>query len=209
MESGERLGARSPREGPGIPSVAPALQRDVNKPRIAIIISSVRPTRIGPKVAEWILSQAPDDVDAEIVDLAEVNLPLFQDAEMPGKGTYDQPTTIAWAERVASYDGFIIALAEYNGGYTAALKNAIDTVGPQWRGKPIGLVGYGAYGGGRAVTAMEPVISTLRAHRIVGPELKFGEQLGYDGTFTDAPDSALADLYAQVMAVIEADERAA
>lgn len=181
----------------------------MNNPRIGIIISSVRPARVGPAVAEWILSQAPSDVDAEIIDLATVNLPFFMDHEMPGKGNYDRPTTKAWAATVDSFDGFIIALAEYNGGYTAALKNAIDTVGPEWRGKPIGLVSYGAHGGLRSAKAMEPVLATVRAQLISGPALTLGNQIGWDGQPQAVPTAELADLYTAVTEAIEPDEAVA
>ena len=56
----------------------------MSKPKIAVIIGSVRPTRFGDKPAQWILDhvQKRGDVDAELVDLKDYPLPLF-DASLP------------------------------------------------------------------------------------------------------------------------------
>lgn len=164
--------------------------------KIGIVISSTRPTRVGPAVARWIADQAPAGFQLDIVDLAEVDLPFLAEPKLPAMGDYTQESTQAWSERVQQYDAMIFAVAEYNGGYTAPLKNAIDTLYAEWEAMPIGLVGYGFGGGARAVRALEPVLSTVKAEKIDGPELAFGTALTPEGDFLpEAPAAQVADLY--------------
>lgn len=167
---------------------------------IGVIVSSTRPTRIGPNVAAWIASQAPADVIAEIVDLAELNLPFLQDVAMPASGEYDQPTTRQWAEKVSGYTGLIIAVAEYNAGYTAPLKNAIDTLFAEWRDKPVGLVGYGFGGAARAIEQLKPVLRNVKALPVEGPKLVFNKHLSIEGDVLDGDVAeAVRNTYTDVL----------
>ena len=51
---------------------------------------------------------------------------------------------------------------EYNYGYTAALKNAIDYLHHEWRHKPVGFVSYGGVAAGtRAVQQLKQVVTAL------------------------------------------------
>lgn len=173
--------------------------------KIGILVSSTRPSRIGPNVAEWIAAHAPEGVQAEIIDLADVRLPFFQDANHPAQGEYTEPTTLAWAERVSGYDAMIFPLAEYNGGYTAQLKNAIDTLFGEWNDLPVGVVGYGFGAGGRAVEALRPVLQTVKAVQVDGPGLAFNTHISVDGELLDAaPAGELVDLYAALAAKVPA-----
>lgn len=173
--------------------------------KIGIVISSTRPSRIGHKVAQWVAEQAPEGVQVEIVDLAEVALPFLADPSHPKMGEYTEPTTIAWAETVSSYDAMIITLAEYNGGYPAPLKNAIDTLFAEWNEKPIGVIGYGWGAAARAVTAIEPVLATVQAVQVPGPGLSFNTELGMDGEIlADAPAAEVAALYGELAAKVPA-----
>lgn len=167
---------------------------------IAVLVSTTRPSRIGYKVARWLAERAPEGVTAEVVDLAEVQLPFFADVNHPKLGEYSEPSTIAWAERISGYDAVILPVAEYNGGYTAQLKNAIDTLYAEWNGLPVGVVGYGWGGASRAVTALAPVLASVQAVRIDGPALFFGTHLTPEGEFlpADAPLVEVAELYAQL-----------
>ena len=108
--------------------------------KIGIVVSSSRPTRIGHQVAQWVRSLAPEGVEADIIDLAEVDLPFLAEPEQPATGNYSMPSTVAWSERVRSYDALILTVPEYNAGYPAVLKNAIDTLHAEWNGVPIGVI---------------------------------------------------------------------
>ncbi|WP_214411750.1 NADPH-dependent FMN reductase [Sphaerisporangium fuscum] len=131
--------------------------------RIAIVVGSTRPGRIGRNVAEWAhrIASKRTEAEYEIVDLADQNLPLY-DEEIPAAvGRYAGEHTRRWAEIVRRYDGYLVVTPEYNHAPPAALKNAFDFVHAEWRNKAIGFVGYGAAGGARAVEHLKLVAVEL------------------------------------------------
>jgi NAD(P)H-dependent FMN reductase len=131
--------------------------------KIGIILGSTRPGRNGEAVAHWVLENAAkrSDAEFEIVDLAEHDLPLLDEAYPPSLGQYSQPHTKAWAERIASFDGFIIVTPEYNHSVPGALKNAIDYLYAEWNHKAVGFVSYGGTGGTRAVEHLRLIAGEL------------------------------------------------
>lgn len=165
-------------------SAKPSVVEYMTETRIGVIISSTRPTRIGPKVADWIVQHAPQGANVDIIDLADINLPFLGDSNAPKMTDYDQDSTKAWSATAENYDGFVIAVAEYNAGYTAPLKNAIDTLFAEWQGKPFGLVGYGWGGASRALNALQPVLENVSGVVVDGPRLHFPEELTIDGLIT-------------------------
>jgi len=133
-------------------------------PRVQVILGSTRQNRSGEKVARWItdLADARPDLDAELVDLRDYPLPFFDSPFPPKRALPDDPQVQAWAAKVADADGFIMVTPEYNYGYSAVLKNALDTLYYEWNDKPVGIVGYGAVGGGlRAVMQLRQVVVEL------------------------------------------------
>lgn len=173
--------------------------------RIGIVISSTRPTRIGDKVATWVAAHAPEGVEVELVDLREVGLPFLDEPAKPAMGDYVHETTRAWGEQVSNFDAMIFVVAEYNGGYTAQLKNAIDTLYAEWNDLPIGVVGYGYGAAARAVTALEPVLATVKAIQVPGPGLVITQHVSADGEILDAaPADEVRALFEQVQAQIPA-----
>lgn len=164
--------------------------------KIGIVVSSTRPTRIGPKVAAWVAEHAPEGVEAQIVDLAEVDLPFLTDLNHPKQADYTEASTIAWSQTVQRYDALVVTVAEYNASYPAPLKNAIDSIYVEWEGKPIGVVGYGWGGAARAVAALVPVLAHVKAVPVVGPGLSFTTHLTPEGEILEAaPVEELAELY--------------
>jgi NAD(P)H-dependent FMN reductase len=137
----------------------------MSKPKIAVIISSTRPTRFGDKPAAWILehAKARTDIDAELVDLADFKLPLFDapasDAWMPTPN----PEAARWQAKLNEFDGYIVVTAEYNRSITGALKNAIDWAYTPFNKKAVGFVGYGSVGGARAVEHLRTIMVELQA----------------------------------------------
>ncbi|HMN12046.1 MAG TPA: NAD(P)H-dependent oxidoreductase [Bellilinea sp.] len=133
--------------------------------KIAIIIASTRPGRVGPSVAEWVLQEASKRKDAkfEMVDLAEQNLPFLNEAEQPATGKYSHETTKNWSKLINGYDGFILVTPEYNHSFPATLKNALDMLYHEWSYKPFGLVSYGNLSGARAVEALRQVLINFNA----------------------------------------------
>jgi NAD(P)H-dependent FMN reductase len=75
---------------------------------------------------------------------------------------FQDPQVVAWSDKVSTADGYVLVTPEYNHGYPAVLKNALDHVVRQWRHKPVGFVGYGGPGAGiRAVEQLRQVVIEL------------------------------------------------
>ncbi|MGI5253886.1 NADPH-dependent FMN reductase [Actinacidiphila glaucinigra] len=134
--------------------------------KLEIIVASTRPNRIGPVIGQWALAQAKQHAgfdEAELVDLAEVNLPFMNEPHHPRLGRYVHQHTQEWSAKVAEADAFVFVMPEYNYGYNAELKNAIDYLHSEWHYKPVGLVSYGGVSAGtRAAQMIKQVVTTLK-----------------------------------------------
>ena len=132
---------------------------------IYIIVGSVRENRTAIKVANWLHQEIGNfslkDIQTEIIDLKEWDLPIFAGAHPPLTGIYDQPKQQAWADKVAQGDAFIFISPEYNHGYSPALKNALDYLGKEWAGKPAAYVSYGGSNGSRSIDQIRQVATQL------------------------------------------------
>lgn len=127
-------------------------------PLIQIIVASTRDGRRGERVAAWFaaLAEARDDLRCELLDLLAWDLPWYRDAVVPPRGEYSDPATLRWAEKIAAGDGYVLVTPEYNHGYPAALKNALDLIYAEWNHKPVTFVTYGGSAGG--VRAAEQLV---------------------------------------------------
>lgn len=171
--------------------------------KIGIVVSSSRPTRIGHLVAQWVSTLAPQGTEVDIIDLAEIDLPFLTEPELPATGNYTMPSTMGWSEQVRGYDALILTVPEYNAGYPAVLKNAIDTLHAEWNGLPIGTVGYGWGAAASATRQLGEVLDRVQAVSLPGPGLSFGQHLTPDGEFQDAaPVEDVRGLYDQVLAAV-------
>ena len=133
-------------------------------PVLQIIVASTRPGRVGLPVAQWFARHATDHggFEVEIVDLAEIDLPMFNEPAHPRLGQYAHAHTKRWSEVIARGDAFVFVTPEYNYGFNAALKNAIDYLYSEWQYKAAGFVSYGGIAGGtRAVQMLKQVLTTL------------------------------------------------
>jgi NAD(P)H-dependent FMN reductase len=134
--------------------------------KLQIIAASIRPTRIGYSVAQWIYQNAEVQhgfSEVELVDLADVNLPMMDEPHHPRLGNYVHQHTRTWSAKVMKADAFIFVMPEYNFGYSAPLKNAIDYLHAEWLYKPVGLVSYGGVSAGtRAAQMIKQVVSALK-----------------------------------------------
>jgi NAD(P)H-dependent FMN reductase len=132
--------------------------------RIAIVIGSTRPGRVGAAVGRWVheLARTRSDAEFELVDLAEVGLPLLDEPVPPLQDRYSKEHTKRWAATVARFDGFVFVTAEYNHGIPAALKNALDFLYKEWNDKAAGFVAYGSMMGARAVEALRLSLAELQ-----------------------------------------------
>ncbi len=141
-------------------------------PKVMVLLASARKGRAADNVLSQLQVELAKhtDIKWEAVDPVTLDLPFFDEPLSPmaidnGAGDYQNPKGKAWAEKVESFDGYIIVTPEYNHGYTAILKNALDWAGAKrWKGKPVTFVSYGATSGGiRAVEQLRQVIIELRA----------------------------------------------
>lgn len=137
----------------------------MSKPRLMIVIASTRPGRIGLPVARWFTERARENgaFDIDVVDLAELNLPFFDEPKHPRMRQYVHQHTKDWSARVEAADAFVFVMPEYNFGFTAPLKNALDYLNLEWAYKPVGLVSYGGVSAGtRAAQMLKQVLTTLK-----------------------------------------------
>ena len=137
----------------------------MTKPVLQVIIGSTRPGRVGSAVADWIIDRARTRGDFEVVvtDLAVVNLPIFDEPNHPRLRQYVNQHTKDWSEIVDRSDAFVFVIPEYNYGFNAATKNAIDYLNQEWQNKPAGIVSYGGVAAGtRAAQMLKQVMSALK-----------------------------------------------
>jgi NAD(P)H-dependent FMN reductase len=132
--------------------------------RMAVIIASSRPNRVGPTVADWVCSFTGDreGVSYELVDLADQGLPNYDEPQPAASGQYTQEHTRAWSTKVSSFDGFVFVTPEYNRGIPGQLKNALDFLYTEWNDKAAGIVAYGSSGGLRAVEQLKSILGELQ-----------------------------------------------
>jgi NAD(P)H-dependent FMN reductase len=132
--------------------------------RIGIILGSTRPNRNGEQVARWVYDNAVlrSDAEFELVDLRDYPLPHLDEPLPPSLGQYQNDHTRQWADKIASFDGFVMVTPEYNHSTSGVLKNAIDYLYAEWNNKAVGFVSYGAVGGARAAEHLRLVAGELQ-----------------------------------------------
>ena len=171
-------------------------------PNLTVIIASTRPGRAGLPIAEWFAARAREHggFDVGVSDLDELALPMLNEPKHPRLREYTKQHTAEWSATVGASDAFVIVTAEYNHGYPAPLKNALDYLYHEWQYKPVGFVSYGGVAAGtRAVQQLKQVITALRMTPIVeAVNIPFHTQFIADGTFNanevmDAAADAMLD----------------
>jgi NAD(P)H-dependent FMN reductase len=130
-------------------------------PRVQIIVGSTRPGRFADKPLAWLVDRLSDrdDLELDVLDLRDHPLPMFDSPMSPVRTQRDYPNedVAKLGRRVDSADGFITVTSEYNHGYPASLKNAMDYIFPEFNRKPMTFVGYGNAGGARAIEQLRLV----------------------------------------------------
>src|SRR5258707_15625418 len=132
--------------------------------KVAIIVGSTRPGRKADAVGRWVhdLARKRGDAEYELVDIADYDLPLLDEALPPSLGKYDKEHTKRWAATIDGFDAFVFVTPEYNHSTSGALKNAIDFLYKEWNDKAAGFVGYGGAGGTRAVEQLRLVMGEIK-----------------------------------------------
>jgi NAD(P)H-dependent FMN reductase len=120
------------------------------KHRLAIVVGSTRPGRVGPIFAEWLEGVAREHGKFEpvIADLAQFDLPLLDEPHHPRLGKYEKAHTKAWSQAVDAADAFVFVTPEYNYFAAPAIVNAVDYLAREWNHKPAGFLSYGGVSGG-------------------------------------------------------------
>jgi NAD(P)H-dependent FMN reductase len=179
-------------------------------PKLLIVIASTRPGRVGLPVANWFVERAREHgrFELEVVDLAELALPLLDEPNHPRLRRYTNDHTHAWSAIVDSAHAFVFVTSEYNYGYPAPLKNAIDYLHHEWHYKPVGFVSYGGVAAGtRSVQQLKQVVSALRMMPLTSSvNIPFVTQFLEDGVIAanDIMVQAAADTLDELLAVEEA-----
>jgi NAD(P)H-dependent FMN reductase len=177
-------------------------------PKLAILVTSTRPGRLSLPIASWFREQAlaHGRFDVEWVDLAEWNLPFMDEPHHPRLRQYTHEHTRRWSAAMEAADAFVLVTPEYNHGFTAPLKNAIDYLIHEWAHKPVGFVSYGGLSAGtRAVQLLKPILIDLKMTPIVeAVNVPFVHQHMVDGAF--APPEALVDAARLMLDEIERAE---
>jgi len=170
------------------------------KPNIALIIGSTRKTRFADIPAAWMLKQAQarDDLDVELVDLRDFDLPLFDEPASNLWMPSSDPRAVAWQNKLAEFDGFIFVVAEYNRSVTGALKNAMDQAYKEWVRKPFTAIAYGSVGGTRAMEHLRLIGIELQmvptrnvVHLGMGDFFKVHPGMGGSGNMADVEANLL------------------
>lgn len=171
--------------------------------KLKVISSTVRPSRKGPLVAHWIseVARQHGSFEVELLDLGEINLPLMNEAIHPIRKQYEQEHTRQWSAKIEEADAFIFVTAEYDYGYPASLRNALEYLVHEWAYKPSGIVSYsaGPYAGVRAVIRLKADLINFRNIALFeGVNIPTIDQfISEDGLFT--PTEQLSALATQMI----------
>lgn len=171
--------------------------------KILLVIGSARKGRVADKVLGYVQAELANrsDVEVTVADLAEVNLPFFDNEHSPLSPDYvaTNPQVLAWSELVKANDSILFITPEYNHELTAIQKNALDSLGTEWNEKPVTAVAYGWTGGSLAVQTLREVLDFLKAdvkHDVA--QLAFMKDLNPDGTILDE-----ASVKAQIVTALD------
>ncbi|QGN58430.1 NADPH-dependent FMN reductase [Nostocoides sp. HKS02] len=150
-------------------------------PRLSVVIASTRPERIGHHVAAWVLERVPADFETTVHDLRELNLPFLDEPGQPSDGNYAHEHTRRWSAAMTATDALVLVMPEYNRGYNAALKNAIDFLYAEWDGLPVACVGYGWRGAEFAKSALRQTLERVKMTVVDAPGLAFDKTVSQQG----------------------------
>ena len=133
---------------------------------IPVVLGSVREGRKSIFVAQFIVEKLKSlGIETQVVDFKEMPLPFFNSPLLPVelKGKYPDANVQKWSGIAYKADAFVIVTPEYNHGYPAVLKNALDWLYMEFDHKPVGLVGVssGTFAGARAIEQLRPIMENF------------------------------------------------
>ncbi len=127
--------------------------------KIAVVNGSVREQNYTGKALKLIVDEfESSNYEVIYIDLREYSLPF------PGLAI-EKDDSKKMQDALATVDAFVLGTPEYNGSYTAVLKNMIDNMGypNAMKGKPIGLLGVasGKLGATKSLEHLRSVCSHI------------------------------------------------
>jgi NAD(P)H-dependent FMN reductase len=130
---------------------------------VLVIAASLRPRRIALHIAQWVakIGRETTSGDFEVVDLKDWPLPMDDEPHVPATGDYEHEHTRAWSRKIDAAGAFVFVTPQYNWGYPASLKNALDHLYREWAGKPAMIVSYGGHGGDKCAAQLSQVCQGL------------------------------------------------
>ena len=138
--------------------------------KIQVILGSTRQKRFSEQPGNWIMKKLQEKgIEAELLDLRDYPLPFFEEPASPNSSPtpFTNPEVVKWTQKIAEGDGYIFITPEYNHGYSAVLKNALDYIYKEWNHKPAAFISYGGPAAGtRAVQQLKEVMLELQMHPI-------------------------------------------
>jgi NAD(P)H-dependent FMN reductase len=131
---------------------------------VLLIMGSTRAGRICPKITDWVarIGRSCTEFEYQTIDLVDWLLPMDDEAAIPAIGPYAQPHTRAWSDKIKTAAAVIFVTPQFNWGYPAVLKNAIDHLYEEWRDKPAAFVTYGGHGGTRCAKQLRQVAAAVK-----------------------------------------------
>lgn len=155
---------------------------------VLLVMGSTRAGRLCPGITAWVrdIGVASTELHYEIVDLASWRLPMDDEPGIPALSSYVQAHTQAWSARIGSAAAVVFVTPQFNWGYPAVLKNAIDHLYHEWRNKPVAFVTYGGHGGTRCARQLKRVAIALKMKFVVSsPALFLPEAVIREGAAFD------------------------
>jgi NAD(P)H-dependent FMN reductase len=134
--------------------------------KVAVIIGAVREGRKTPQQAKWVMKtlEPMAGVDAELVDLKDYPMPIFEEPVSPryNPNRVVDPAAKKWLDKLEEFEAYVFVTPEYNHSIPGVLKNAFDYVDWQLKRKPAAVVSHGSAGGARAEVALKEILSESR-----------------------------------------------
>jgi NAD(P)H-dependent FMN reductase len=133
--------------------------------KLAVIAVSTREGRQGFPIVEWFVERAKahGKFEVQLIDLKQVNLPLFDEPHHPRLRNYQHEHTKRWSAVIDPIDAFVFVTSEYNYSMPPSFVNAVDYLYQEWAYKPAGFVSYGGpAGGARAVTMEKSMLTSVK-----------------------------------------------
>ena len=166
--------------------------------RIAILSGSPRGNSITLRLALHLQQQlvTRQSVEVDLIDLRQIEMPVLQTVFASVAATPEVYRNTA--ERMFAADAFILLTPEYNGSYSAPLKNLLDHFPKQHR-KAFGIVtaSTGMLGGIRAAIQLQTLVYALfgigSPYMLVTPQVD--KKFDAEGNLLDAGFQKNIDLF--------------